>query len=186
MNLLDNELVRKYFGCDLRGVQTLCDHFNQQNCDKSTSYRILQSLQEPIKKGERYLNFNGNMDLYEEAMTKELTCPSFHPMALRLPDRFQKQEKPSCVHHLMPPCGFCGAVPVYYEQPKPSPEKCVYNHGTGSKCDCKPKDEEALYSREVEEKIETMIKSYVPVFGYPSGFLRTELRSLLKLIRKGR
>lgn len=174
-SLLDNELVRKYFGCDIRGVQTLCDHFNQQNCHKSMSYRVLQAMQQPIRKGERYLvGTHKDSDIWRivEKTWEGTEIKGWHTAYLRLPDVFQKQE---CEHSGLK--RYCGKD-VYCEEckreisnlfarcnliiphdgpckPPPAPEKltpltCHLGHGFSSYCGLcdphKPKDA-------VEEKI---------------------------------
>lgn len=78
-SILDNERVWKYFGSgnqDSRGV----------------AYEILRAMQEPIRKGERYLLHRQIPDMYGEAVYEGeeiLSVKGFHPFALRLPDKFQ-------------------------------------------------------------------------------------------------
>lgn len=164
MNLLDHPLIRTYFGCNHPQGTTYCgDH-----CKERISVRVLRSMQEPIKKGERCL------ELFNEGEVKEIvlhpiTVVAYHPMFLRLPDRFQKQkiEVLKCCHGF-PICIHC------QDKPKPSPEKCRFNRGTGSECNCQPKDA-------VEEKINEVSRRWsVP----PYVALAYELRELVRLVRE--
>lgn len=89
-SLLDNELVRKYFGC--RAVCTEA-HFINVGYDEHEwcmSSRILESMQQPIKKGDRYLlaNFDGSVS---EEIGGGLT-DYFHAYCLRLPSQFQTEK----------------------------------------------------------------------------------------------
>ena len=101
------------------------------------SLDILQcAMQEPIKKGERYI-----MHDYISHEWNERTAVidyEARPDHLRLPDRFQKQE-----HKHEWKCE-CGMNPSVNMEPTPEPEKCAEKPHVGY-C-CKPKDE-------VEEKI---------------------------------
>lgn len=101
MTLLDNELVLKYFGPKEGGIVECCEHeINTvgQRIKRDMSYAILRAMQEPIKKGERYLGrgmLKSTENWLEQTNTDGLDyCElNFHPYALRLPSRFQKQEK---------------------------------------------------------------------------------------------
>lgn len=76
MNILDNELVRKYF---YEG-----DHYLMTD-------RILEAMQQPIKKGDKYLNLFISGEILEHV--SEYAFPAFHSWALRLPDRFQPKDE---------------------------------------------------------------------------------------------
>lgn len=129
MNILDNELVRKYFG---EGTA-----FNSEDHHKKImAFRVISAMQQPIRKGERYISLDGIVE-----MVAEIDMTGSHFYCLRLPDAFQKQE---CEHAGLK--RYCGKD-VYCEeckkninsildnchisiphmgkcQPTPSPEKC--------------------------------------------------------------
>lgn len=119
MGILENELVWKYFGTKHTGCPEGCnyDHFD------ASSKRVLDAMQQPIRKGERYLNCHAPNDRWAELVSYE-DITNYHPYHLRLPDAHQKQE-----------CKYCGA-PLglgrneedCVSKPTPSPEKC--------KCTC--------------------------------------------------
>lgn len=85
-SMLDNELVQKYFACKDHG----------QFRHECIANRVLIAMQQPIRKGERYLNLmpNGNIEegLFSGMIWKDASCEqSYHPHFLRLPSAFQKQ-----------------------------------------------------------------------------------------------
>lgn len=95
MNILDNELVRLYFGCGRRDDKFCAD--KECNVHQETwALRFLTAMQEQIKKGEKYLGIssNGQIEIHEQKVEDE--CYLFHPYALRLPSRFQPTEKKEC------------------------------------------------------------------------------------------
>lgn len=100
MNILENELVRKYFGCHCPPEQNTLAGYHPENCsDKAIALRILQAMQEPIKKGESYLN-SANKNDWIRLDDCPIDIEDFHPFGLRLPDQFQSP-KPStakCLH----------------------------------------------------------------------------------------
>ena len=163
MNILDNELVRKYFRCEVHkglGGSTKC-----QLCSEAMmAYRILRAMQEPIKKGDEFLNldWDGGISGPWKA-EKDVPCEKqFFGIRLRLPDRFQKQE----CYQTSIMCPSCNQ-PHQIVKPTPEPEKCKHGYEYPSHCmpcngwTCpspqdKPKDEVAPYSREVEEKMKTI------------------------------
>lgn len=113
MSILDNERVRKYFQCD-RGH---CPKWHKDQIEpdylECMALRVLQAMEEPIKKGEKYLDLS-NADYREKnhlgqlpAMIADGDLEETHFGFLRLPDRFQplpEGEKedgffcPSCEH----------------------------------------------------------------------------------------
>jgi hypothetical protein len=89
MNILENELVNKYFGCN---AQTGCDCPSGE-CAPQMAYRILKAMQEVINKGERCLMVGQNGVITE---TTWMSDPLFgiRSNALRLPSAHQpKAEK---------------------------------------------------------------------------------------------
>lgn len=95
MSLLENELVKKYFGDqpgDITGDYCIM------------AYRVLAAMQEPIKKGERYLAFLSN-DLIREYTADCNVAGGVLLGHLRLPSRFQTPEK---CEHKEQKCMTCG------------------------------------------------------------------------------
>lgn len=88
MDLLDQPLIKKYFGsgkCPGIGSYVYCsDH---STC---TTYRILAAMTEPIKSGERYLNIKMDNDGWFELEAKSPFGVGLHAYQLRLPDAHQK------------------------------------------------------------------------------------------------
>jgi hypothetical protein len=142
MNILENELVRKYFGSGR------CESCFGQSCvvtgvpdhHACMSFRVLSAMQEPIREGERYLN------LFLPTQWRELilrngpgyVIDGWHSSCLRLPDRFQKKEIFKCVDPDCP-CDKEHRSMSWAELPKPAPENCPTNCGPGCGC-CKPAD----------------------------------------------
>lgn len=183
-NLLDNELVRTYFGCRALCTEAHFVNVGYDEHERCIAYRILDAMQQPIRKGERYLDING---LSCGAGVKEgvslLDIYYLHAFYLRLPNAFQpqnqKQENPQCQPMC---CAICGGTVVH--KPTPSPEKCeasikccagCWKYPEKHDCPChKPKD------AAVEEKIEKMAKQFMPrLFGF-----ETELRDLVRIARE--
>lgn len=172
--ILDNELVRKYFGCKDSKTH-LC--FSSDDCHMS--YDILRAMQEPIGKGERYLFLAEDQWLENDSGCYR----GFHPKELRLPDRFQPQEKKECENLGMLTCFRCHRELIH--KPKPSEEnkecscsdKSVWEKHICSKCGV----EMAVKRDAVEEKIkEVMVYFQMP----SSGVLEAKLRELVRLARE--
>ena len=213
MNILDNELVQKYFG------DSVPDDYGDM------AMRILQAMQEPIKKGERSLVFSGNSFYEVEATEDREPYGEFHPQQLRLPSEFQPKDekKESCCEYaemkwpletrsgrVIEMCEKC------FEASKHKPaekkecgmrtkcEECMeilqHKNPTAhkpaeAKCTCHPQCGAhhptcAIFrkpqSDEVEEKIQEIVNlvNSTPV-GW-SGVLRYELKQLVTLARKSR
>lgn len=137
MTLLDNELVRKYFYDEKYSNPTAIE-----------AVKVITAMQQPIRKGERYLVTYQSENVWEEMTImgcEELT--HFHPMMLRLPDEFQKKE---CLNVILT-CSCGKIVPHDSERetkPTPSPEKCECQYlGKNHVIDC------GKYTDAVEEKI---------------------------------
>lgn len=193
-SLLDNELVKKYFGYDNclgLGGSGKCTH---PNC---MALRILKSQQQPIRKGERYLFWH--KDKVTEMVWEDFmaTIEESHAEHLRLPDAFQPQNQKqepitkncacgefrfwSTIHRVDGPC-------YQIDKPTPSPEKCecspACNHGYSEHCNCcgaldKPKDAVPPFSREVEAKIDSIVMNWSK-----QDNLIKELRDLVRLARE--
>lgn len=187
MDLLSNEKVLKFF-CD-------CMVHDRGNCEPGMALRILESMQTPIRKGERYLRIDyasmhdpliganeasiseriaGNWK--SEGQSSEWTKHyqselEFHPLALRLPDCFQKAE--------------CECLRLFHNeydckclcsQCKPAPWKCVM-HPNEITCHlCKPADP-------VEEKIQWLMRRWAGHGDAPSDVTEM-LRALVKMVRE--
>lgn len=83
MNLLEHELVVKYFGADLPAGHYIVE---------AISHRIIKAMCEPLKKGERFLSINERWDplkIIEQICVFDTPPDNFHPYSLRLPDKFQ-------------------------------------------------------------------------------------------------
>ena len=89
MNLLDQELVRKYFGCvEQDGCKAA--HHNPDLCAAYMATRILRAMQEPIGKGEKYLFWHDNFVELRISDGTDLTWSSHsHPWCFRLPEAWQ-------------------------------------------------------------------------------------------------
>ena len=89
MNLLDNELVKKYFACDvIKGPWCgICGTGHPYTCGR-VALRILDSMQQPIKNGERYLRAYNDGKVVE-CVLSDGSYDLFHFGDLRLPDKFQ-------------------------------------------------------------------------------------------------
>jgi len=117
MNILDNETVRKYFGCHPQH-----NHWGEfgAKCRNEQAMAILEAMHQPLRKGERYLNQANRTDwILIEDCPKDIN--DWHPFALRLPDKFQEQGKEEHVHWFQ--CA-CGAFKWHGVTQEPEPPKC--------------------------------------------------------------
>jgi len=119
-SLLENELVQKYFAID--------DW--DGGCKRCDAQAVLRAMQEPIRKGDKYLFWK----LVPEIMTcaTEDLETTWHPDYLRLPDRFQTERKEKCLfcakesgeckclENLRAHRCWCGNDNQYHEPAKPS------------------------------------------------------------------
>jgi|HubBroStandDraft_5_1064220.scaffolds.fasta_scaffold149361_2 hypothetical protein len=119
-DILDNELVRKYFSGD---------------AGEHSAEKVLRAMQEPIRKGELYLSALVQWDqgCQVQRFDAAITWDGFHPNALRLPDRFQATKE--CDAEMQTSCPKCHKQHVFiidksqkpYEGFKPLPapnEEC--------------------------------------------------------------
>ena len=167
MDLLDNPLIRKYFG----------DEDTNNPCTPAgIAWNVLRAMQEPIKKGDWYLWCDGNEDTKERVWRDPLPGrfeENFHPHYLRLPDRFQKQEQKcneSCVCYEKKPTPEPRIHPYVWKGSEP--EKCFCGNNVDAQTGkCKPKDE-------VEEKIKAIM------YHCSSHIAENQLRELVALARK--
>jgi len=132
-DILSNELVRKYFG-----LENTCWVKGSPQYRAYMAENVLQAMQQPIKKGDRYLRCLNDGKVEECTLTAGLTWDLAHFGDLRLPDHFQGERK-ECEHDLEIHCKKCEyrewvkAVPsseerrcIHEDCPKPQPEteKC--------------------------------------------------------------
>ena len=114
MEILDNELVQKYFGCQKYGIQV-----HTELCWKLVpAFDVLRAMQEPIRKGERYLYWTSK-GLFELIATADIDFSG--GIYMRLPDRFQTAGKKTCdcdCHDFNKP------HPCTCDQPSPALETC--------------------------------------------------------------
>lgn len=128
MNLLENELVKKYFGNRHESCPPGCNYGHEEKM----AYRILAAMQEPIKNGERCLNIFGKEPI-EDIWNGEMKL-DLHAYILRLPSGFQTPEKEECDHPFKNLvfqtsgilCCLCSKTvkPSCAEKPTPDPVYC--------------------------------------------------------------
>lgn len=112
MTLLENELVRKYFGA--------CEHGDSLTspclCRFGYASRVLEAMQEPMKKGDKYLAWDIH-GAWMEKVSPNGTADfvTFHPYDLPLPSRFQPPENRV---HVCGQCPNCGPL-VCQKPPEP-------------------------------------------------------------------
>jgi hypothetical protein len=110
MNLLDCELIRKYFGCDKEHKCEIA------TCGSCMAFNIFYAMRTPIAVGDRVLYIINNAEGFEvrEKVACSLGQP-LYPFFLRLPDRFQTK---ACEHEGLL-CPGCGAKPVVWQSARP-------------------------------------------------------------------
>jgi hypothetical protein len=92
MNILDNELVLKYFKCKCyMPFDNIRKKHGPNMVDECKALKILTAMQQPIRKGEKYLYIGAIGGIVEAEAVADDNGP--HTNMLRLPDEFQKQEK---------------------------------------------------------------------------------------------
>lgn len=173
MNILDNELVLKYFECieNEHPNRTVSGSaITNHNCTQAMAERVLLAMQEPIIQGEKYLAWNRVMQTVNERIMSPASGGSVYDLNLRLPDKFQNQ-KPDKVCE----CGDSHPCAGSYH-PAPS-QTC--NDPKAHGCGLPPKPSGA-----VEEKIRslTMLMSC----RHPTNCecVGKELRELVARVRK--
>lgn len=140
MNILDNELVRRYFWCN-PGCESWESHYSHM------AHRVLLAMQEPIRKGERYLYWSLDYPESWVEQTQTNDDDSFHPLKLRLPDRFQKRECECICHNTKENHNCCENM----NKPQPEAQKCdCVGNSLGPNCKIHPQYDNP--KDEVEEK----------------------------------
>ena len=116
-NILDNELVKKYFG-------NLDSRSKERRRNWAMADAVLSAMQEPIRKGQRVLRHDGMGDhaVWTESIVGDedkfytQATNEWHPGLLILPPAFQKKE---CRAGFLK-CRDCGEEIIH--KPKPAPE----------------------------------------------------------------
>ena len=177
VTLLDNELILKYFGENDSRSQ-------DRRTNWAMSARILRAMQEPIKKGERCLIIYIDSTIGEYVNDGMADGEkNIHPQYLRLPDRFQKQERPTCccgesntIHRIDGPC-------YQIDKPTPEPEKCIYDHGEFLvPHTCKPKDAGLANAWKPKDELDEKIRKIWVDCTQDEGVKR--IRELVEMARK--
>lgn len=88
MDILDNELVKKYFGCDDKS----CFCQIMPNGKKISLELIFKAMQQVINKGERCLMISPNGTITETTWMSD-PLMGIRSNAIRLPDQFQNPSK---------------------------------------------------------------------------------------------
>lgn len=172
MNILENQLVKKYFGC--YAFEIKCTNGNEYL--EHMAYRILQAMQEPIKKGERCLFVDKYGDdqhriipeshsilRIQEYTAEKDFLDAVHLGLWRLPDCFQRREC-SCACHL--------------------PGNKVME---GSPC-CQPQRDDIIdkgFDLKPKNEVEEKIKYLLSVSDHSSDW-ESHLRDLVRLAREGK
>lgn len=114
MSLLNNELVKKYFGCE-----PIC-HFNHKDtCMRAMALRVLEAMEDPIKNGELAINYElGVIQNRLFVWPNNQESEGFHPTLMRLPSQFQPSRFPDHTHRGV--CE-CGALVINPNIEKPDP-----------------------------------------------------------------
>lgn len=168
MNILDNDLVKKYFGCG----ESEHPIYHQCNEPRTLALAIIKAMQEPIRKGDKYLTNSAITDIHRYGdFDREMTALDdiqypFHPFHLRLPDQFQTAGKKECAcleHHCY----------------------CLCHGNFCKKCD------KQIYNEPQPDAVEEKIKEIVwginnkKGFEFPSGsHLVASLRELVRLAQE--
>jgi hypothetical protein len=90
MNLLDNELIKKYFGSRHESCPPECNYGHEEKM----ASRILAAMEEPIKNGDKYLDIHDLSNVKKAAFD----LGGLHTETLKLPSRFQTPDKKECDH----------------------------------------------------------------------------------------
>jgi hypothetical protein len=176
MNLLDNELVKKYFCYEPAG---------------GWAYRVLEAMHQPIAKGERYLWISSEGKEAEKVFTADVAVfEKYHPFFLRLPDRFQTEEEKVEVYTKYDTCSLCKTVTEHIceiREPQLAPERGNCVHGPNAQCDsCNTRSPEAAVE-EMKDKIHLYFQCLRQTAHYHCDDTNCQvliyLRELLKLAR---
>ncbi len=88
-SLLENELVLKYFGCCDETPEPEKHTLPHMGWEGAMARRVLRAMQEPIKKGDKIIEWHQLGVIETIAM---FDMHEYHPINLRLPQRFQPVE----------------------------------------------------------------------------------------------
>lgn len=183
MNILDNELVKKYFYDE-----------NKLQARTYMAYLIVEGMQQVINKGERCLMIGQNGAVTETVWMGDPLL-GIRSNAIRLPDPFQKKEF----------CEYCGERTTfpnenYHKACEPVQKRECESAKQVHFCDCefcghpdtkflRETKVGELQREAVEEKIEDIRRKWCG-YGQPpieNGFqLAAELRELVAVARRGK
>ena len=91
-SILDNELVKKFFGDCEHGERSERGSASAWHVRVCMADKVLRAQQEPIREGEFYLWIDGPVDISYVKCSDPTSEDMYHPNMLRLPDKFQKKE----------------------------------------------------------------------------------------------
>lgn len=120
--LLDNELVKKYFGGNDHNPSCGCfadsgkivphPECKSKLPKEMLALRILEAICQPIKKGELAIWHRQVDNDWISGEWDGTELVPFHPYAMRLPDAYQKKECNHCMS-IERPCVSCGEMLVW-------------------------------------------------------------------------
>lgn len=196
MDILENELVKKYFGCHCPPMANVYGDIHQKNCSpEATAMRVIQAMQEPIKKDELVLErFCSKEEEWQVMKSPKDFDADIHSAFLLLPPRFQKSEEKKCEHHWLKrsgkDCYKCGTVkcqaqPLHgkmwcnCDQHLGKPTECpsCFDPSGAGRCGC--------WKDPVNQKIEQLSEAWRDDENCaPKEYYVKELSALVELARK--
>lgn len=100
MDILEHPLVLKYFTSEYKAYYPVMGDSEKMDAaawDKcALAARVLDSMQQPIRKGDRILRGKDVESLNEGTWTFDQTIGGAWPWLLKLPDRFQEKKECGC------------------------------------------------------------------------------------------
>lgn len=170
-SILDNELVKKYFGCKAWGG---CP----DDEDEHIALRVILAMQEPIKKGDKYLDIQPRgvieQGVFSELIWKDMDCKNaWHPHKLRLPSWFK-----TCDHDGYLKCVNCGKSFTTGHHIQPPPSECCQDKTHQGPCNMWH-PERHLFDCHLSDAVEEKIKE----MGRDDAIYKSELRDLVNLAR---
>lgn len=136
MKLLENDLVRKYFGDQGDTIMLKCCLDRIGSLDERMALRVLNAMEQPIRPGDHYLGYWFSENTFKEDVAAIGNIEPYHPEMLRLPDRFQPTPPPACCDDHNYAEGFCRKKPAEQGCPEPcalGPDHTEHKPGKGEK-----------------------------------------------------
>lgn len=143
MKLLENELLRKYFGDQGNTIMLKCCLDRIGSLDERMALRVLDAMEQPIRTGDRYLGYWFSENTFKEDVAERGNIEPYHPGMLRLPSRFQptpersegpaKKECAHCFCRVDRTCCYCKE-----KKPTPPPACCDDHNYAEGFCRKKP------------------------------------------------